>query len=167
MARRYQRFAARCLEEARAGLKERRWWRTKVAVQCHWKCRQPLSKQTLWRRHPCCVGGLRGCSTQAQQSIVVDPKSPGSINSLHGLILYDGVCVLCSRGCGFVSKHDRRAYFRIVPMQLAKGRDWFRALVSEHTSATVSNIAQIPDRQKRRAKNNRNAIPKRSAFSSS
>jgi hypothetical protein len=26
-------------------------------------------------------------STQAQQSIVVDPKGPGSINSPHGLIL--------------------------------------------------------------------------------
>jgi predicted DCC family thiol-disulfide oxidoreductase YuxK len=70
-------------------------------------------------------------STEAQQSIVIDPKSPGSINSPHGLILFDGVCVLCSRGCGFVSKHDRRAYFRIVPMQLAEARDfsehWFRA----------------------------------------
>jgi hypothetical protein len=29
--------------------------------------------------------------------------------------------------CGFVSNHDRRAYFRIVPIQLAEGRDWFRA----------------------------------------
>jgi hypothetical protein len=28
-----------------------------------------------------------------------------------------------------VSKHDRRAYFRIVPMQLAEARDWFRALI--------------------------------------
>ena len=49
----------------------------------------------------------RGCllfSMQAEQSIVVDPKSPGGINSPHGLILFDGVCVLCSRGCGFVSK---------------------------------------------------------------
>ena len=63
-------------------------------------------------------------STQAQQSIVVDP-----INSPHGLILFDGVCVLSSRGRGFVSKHDRRAYFRVVPMQLAEARDWFRALV--------------------------------------
>ena len=68
-------------------------------------------------------------SAQAQRSIVVDPKSPDSINSPHGLILFDGVCVLCSRGCGFVSKHDRLAYFRFVPMQLAEGRDWFRALV--------------------------------------
>jgi predicted DCC family thiol-disulfide oxidoreductase YuxK len=50
-------------------------------------------------------------STQAQQSIVVDLKSPDSINSPHGLILFDGVRVLCSRGCGFVSKHDRVAYF--------------------------------------------------------
>jgi predicted DCC family thiol-disulfide oxidoreductase YuxK len=45
---------------------------------------------------------------------VVDPKSPGSIDSPHGLILFDGVCVLCSRGCGFVSKRDCHAYFCIA-----------------------------------------------------
>ena len=61
-------------------------------------------------------------SMQAKQSIDVDPKSPGGINSPHGLILFDGVCVLCSRGCRFVSKRDRRGYFRFVPMQLAEGR---------------------------------------------
>jgi hypothetical protein len=61
-------------------------------------------------------------SMQAEQSIVVDPKSPGGINSPHGLILFDGVCVLCSRGCRFVSKRDRRGYFRFVPIQLAEGR---------------------------------------------
>jgi predicted DCC family thiol-disulfide oxidoreductase YuxK len=82
-------------------------------------------------------------------------------------ILFDGVCVLCSRGCGFVSKHDRRAYFRIVPMQLAEARDLVQSIGSEHTSAAVSNIAQIPGGQKRKAKNSRNAIPKRSVFSSS
>jgi len=60
------------------------------------------------------------CSMQAEQSIVVDPKSPGGINSPHGLILFDGVCVLCSRGCRFVSKRDRRGYFRFVPIQLAE-----------------------------------------------
>ena len=68
------------------------------------------------------VPGVFPFSMQAQQSIVVDPKSPGSIDSPHGLILFDGVCVLCSRGCGFVSKRDRRGYFRFVPMQLAEGR---------------------------------------------
>jgi len=61
-------------------------------------------------------------SMHAEQSIVVDQKSPGGINSPHGLILFDGVCFLCSRGCGFVSKRDRRGYFRFVPMQLAEGR---------------------------------------------
>jgi hypothetical protein len=54
-------------------------------------------------------------------------SSHGSINSPHSLILFAGVCVLCSRGCGFVSNHDHRAHFRIVPIQLAEGRDWFRA----------------------------------------
>jgi DCC1-like thiol-disulfide oxidoreductase len=61
-------------------------------------------------------------SMQAEQSIVVDPKSPGGINSPHGLILFDGVCILCSRGCRFVSKRDRRGYFRFVPIQLAEER---------------------------------------------
>jgi predicted DCC family thiol-disulfide oxidoreductase YuxK len=59
---------------------------------------------------------------QAEQAIVVDPESPGGINSPQGLILFDGVCVLCSRGCRFVSKRDRRGYFRYVPIQLAEGR---------------------------------------------
>ena len=98
----------------------------------HWKCRQPLSRQALWRRHSCCVGRLPGCLLFPRKRISqssFDPKGPGSLNSTHGLILFDGVCVLCSHGRGFVSKHDRRAYFRMVPMQLAEARDWFRALV--------------------------------------
>jgi predicted DCC family thiol-disulfide oxidoreductase YuxK len=61
-------------------------------------------------------------SMQAGQSIVGLLNSPGSINSPYGLIVFDGVCILCSRGCGFVSKHDRRGYFRFVPMQIAEGR---------------------------------------------
>jgi predicted DCC family thiol-disulfide oxidoreductase YuxK len=61
-------------------------------------------------------------SMQSVQSIVIDPKSPGGSDSPHGLILFDGVCVLCSRGCRFVSKRDRRGYFRFVPIQLAEGR---------------------------------------------
>jgi predicted DCC family thiol-disulfide oxidoreductase YuxK len=39
-----------------------------------------------------------------------------------GLILFDGVCVLCSRGCRFVSRRDRDKYFRYVPMQSPEGR---------------------------------------------
>jgi len=59
---------------------------------------------------------------QTGRPIVIDQNTPGGINSPHGLILFDGVCVLCSRGCRFVSKRDRRGYFRYVPIQLAEGR---------------------------------------------
>jgi predicted DCC family thiol-disulfide oxidoreductase YuxK len=71
--------------------------------------------------HHCCAGRSAGvCFFHAGgQSIVVDPKSPGGTNSPHGLILF--VCVLCSRGCRFVSKRDRRGYVRFVPIQLAEG----------------------------------------------
>jgi two-component system sensor histidine kinase UhpB len=31
--------------------------------------------------------------------------------------------------CLFGRKRDRRGHFRFVPLQLAEGRDWFRALV--------------------------------------
>jgi hypothetical protein len=36
-------------------------------------------------------------SMQAEPSIVVDPKSPGGINSPHGLILFDGAHASCAR----------------------------------------------------------------------
>jgi predicted DCC family thiol-disulfide oxidoreductase YuxK len=52
----------------------------------------------------------------------LDPTSPGGIDSPHGLILFDGVCVLCSGGCRFVSKYDSRGYFRFVPIQSIEGR---------------------------------------------
>ena len=58
----------------------------------------------------------------AEHTLVIDPKTPGGSESPHGLILFDGVCVLCSRGCQFVSKRDRRGYFRFVPIQKAEGR---------------------------------------------
>jgi predicted DCC family thiol-disulfide oxidoreductase YuxK len=59
---------------------------------------------------------------QSGQQIVIDPEAPGGANSPQGLILFDGVCVLCSRGCRFVSERDRLRYFRFVPLQLAEGR---------------------------------------------
>jgi DCC1-like thiol-disulfide oxidoreductase len=60
--------------------------------------------------------------TYAEMDAANSRPSPGGINSPHGLILFDGVCILCSRGCRFVSKRDRRGYFRFVPIQLAEGR---------------------------------------------
>ena len=79
-------------------------------------------------------------------SIVVDPRNPGGINSPHGLILFDGVCVLCSRGCSFVSKRDRRGFFRFVPTQLAEGR-----LLAEQIGINFL-IARIPLRSWRTGK---------------
>ena len=39
-----------------------------------------------------------------------------------GLILFDGVCVFCSRWVTFVVRHDRDALFRFVPIQSERGR---------------------------------------------
>ena len=78
----------------------------------------PWQPPPLLRRRP-----LRfEFSMPVKLSIVIDPNGPGGTSSPHGLILFDGMCVLCSRGCSFVSKRDRRGYFRFVPMQLAEGR---------------------------------------------
>ena len=38
-----------------------------------------------------------GFPMQAEQSIVVDPKSPGGTNSPHGLILFDGMRPMLAR----------------------------------------------------------------------
>jgi len=87
-------------------------------------------------------------SMQAERSIVADPKSPGGINSPHGLILFDGVCVLCSRGCRFVSKRDRRSYFRFVPiLSLLKnvfglGIGW-RMIAAENYSSADQHIGSL------------------------
>jgi predicted DCC family thiol-disulfide oxidoreductase YuxK len=59
---------------------------------------------------------------QPGQPIAIDPNIPGGMNSPYGLILFDGVCILCSAGCGFVSKRDRRHYFRFVAIQSPEGR---------------------------------------------
>jgi predicted DCC family thiol-disulfide oxidoreductase YuxK len=40
----------------------------------------------------------------------------------HPIILYDGVCVLCSRTVRFVVRRDRAARFRFASVQSAPGR---------------------------------------------
>jgi predicted DCC family thiol-disulfide oxidoreductase YuxK len=56
------------------------------------------------------------------RSIDIDAQSPGGKRSPYGLLLFDGVCVLCSSGCRFVSERDHRRYFRYVPIQSQEGR---------------------------------------------
>jgi predicted DCC family thiol-disulfide oxidoreductase YuxK len=46
----------------------------------------------------------------------------GGLRQSHGFILFDGFCVLCSRGCRFVSRRDRKLYFRYLAMQSPEGR---------------------------------------------
>jgi predicted DCC family thiol-disulfide oxidoreductase YuxK len=39
------------------------------------------------------------------------------------IIVFDGVCVVCSRWVDFVLRHDRHARYRFAAMQTASGRD--------------------------------------------
>jgi predicted DCC family thiol-disulfide oxidoreductase YuxK len=49
--------------------------------------------------------------------------------SAEGAVLvFDGVCMLCSRSVAFIVERDRARYFRFAPMQSARGR----ALLLEH-----------------------------------
>jgi hypothetical protein len=94
-----------------------------------------LSKATTTPVAPA-VPRVFAFSMQAEKSIVVGTKSPGGISSPHGLILFYGVCVLCSAGCRVVSKRDRGGYFRFVPIL------WPRDARSLSSSASIL-IARI------------------------
>jgi predicted DCC family thiol-disulfide oxidoreductase YuxK len=48
------------------------------------------------------------------------PKDAGELP--NGLILFDGVCVLCSRSVQFVLRRDRDRWFRFAPIQSPYGR---------------------------------------------
>jgi predicted DCC family thiol-disulfide oxidoreductase YuxK len=45
-----------------------------------------------------------------------------------GVILYDGVCVLCSKWTRFIAKRDRNRVFRFTAIQSAYGRAMAQAL---------------------------------------
>ena len=45
-----------------------------------------------------------------------------------GLIVFDGVCILCSRWVQFVVRHDRAARFRFASVQQEPGRSMARRL---------------------------------------
>ena len=50
------------------------------------------------------------------------PTQPASIEEGAHLVLYDGVCGLCSRLLQFLLEHDRRAAFTFASLQSAVGR---------------------------------------------
>jgi len=49
-----------------------------------------------------------------------ETNPPG--NPEHAIVLFDGVCNLCSATVRFVVKRDRKAYFVFVALQSEKGR---------------------------------------------
>jgi predicted DCC family thiol-disulfide oxidoreductase YuxK len=50
------------------------------------------------------------------------PTQPASVGEGAHLVLYDGVCGLCSRLLQFLINHDRRAVFTFASLQSAMGR---------------------------------------------
>lgn len=40
----------------------------------------------------------------------------------HNILVFDGVCVLCSHWVGFVLRHDRRGLYKFAAMQTPTGR---------------------------------------------
>lgn len=46
----------------------------------------------------------------------------------HSVLVFDGVCVLCSHWVGFVLRHDRQGLYKFAAMQTATGRE----LLIEH-----------------------------------
>ncbi|WP_114241424.1 thiol-disulfide oxidoreductase DCC family protein [Dyella sp. C9] len=45
-----------------------------------------------------------------------------SADAVHPVIVFDGVCVLCSRWVDFILRHDRHGRFRLAAMQGQHGR---------------------------------------------
>jgi predicted DCC family thiol-disulfide oxidoreductase YuxK len=43
-------------------------------------------------------------------------------NEKHAIVLFDGVCSLCSRSVQFIIKRDRRGYFRFASLQSDTGK---------------------------------------------
>jgi predicted DCC family thiol-disulfide oxidoreductase YuxK len=48
-------------------------------------------------------------------------------NDLHPVVVYDGVCLLCSRWIRFLLEHDREGHYRFAAMQSETGRRLLQA----------------------------------------
>ena len=48
----------------------------------------------------------------------LDPEGP--------IVVFDGMCVLCTANARFILRHDHRGYFRLASMQSAVGAELFR-----------------------------------------
>ena len=55
------------------------------------------------------------------------------------IIMFDGVCNLCSFGVQFIIRHDKNAYFHFISLQ----SDYGKALVKKHKLEDVDSIVFI------------------------
>jgi predicted DCC family thiol-disulfide oxidoreductase YuxK len=62
-----------------------------------------------------------------------------------GLVVFDGVCVLCSGFAKFILKHDSRFVFRLAPAQSSLGQALFRHYGLD-TEALETNLVLIEGR---------------------
>ena len=62
-----------------------------------------------------------------------------------GLILFDGVCVFCSRWVRFVIGRDPEARFRFLPIQSGQGRD-LAARLGVNPDAPETNVVVMDGR---------------------
>jgi len=68
------------------------------------------------------------------------PIAAGEVED--GLILFDGVCVLCSRWVDFVIKRDPAARFRFLPIQTPRGRAIARRFAVSDTEPETNVVVK-------------------------
>ena len=51
-----------------------------------------------------------------------EDRAVPAFDDSRALFVFDGVCVLCSGGAGWLMRHDRKALVRFAPAQAALGR---------------------------------------------
>ena len=61
-------------------------------------------------------------------------------NEKHAIVLFDGVCNLCSRSVQFIIKRDRRGYFRFASLQSDTGK---RLLADRPDFANADSLVLI------------------------
>ena len=52
----------------------------------------------------------------------MNPSNPPELDAGSAIVVFDGVCVLCSGWVGFLLRHDRARQFRFAAMQGEAGR---------------------------------------------
>jgi predicted DCC family thiol-disulfide oxidoreductase YuxK len=71
---------------------------------------------------------------------LVPLKKP--MSNLEPIIVFDGMCVLCSANAQFVLKHDKKGYFRLAAMQGQTGSALFMRFGIDPTDPNTIIVVQ-------------------------